>query len=180
MEPVFGELTVKECPDCERIILGSNGDQSQCCERRPRRVEMDDVETESPALEDILGIVFGMNETGLDVCLCVMDAGEMTTQEIAAELDIDRSHVSRHLNHLVALGVLEKRDRLLEQGGRVNIYTPASLDTVRRNFTLGLVAWFVEAVDVIEGVSREKVEAIEKLSERPSELTIYQDTSDEV
>ena len=164
---------IMECPDCETITLGRDDDRSQCCEHPLRPVETGDHEVESPALENLLGMVFGMNETELDVCLCVMDVGEATTSDIAAELDVDRSHVSRHLNHLVDLGVLEKRERLLEDGGRVNVYTPASLETVRRNFTIGLIAWFTEAVDVIEGLSREKVEAIEKLSDRPSELTIY-------
>ena len=172
------ELTIMECPDCEAITLGVADDRSQCCERRPRPVETGNLEIEAPALEDLLGMVFGMNETELDVCLCVMDVGEATTSDIAAELDVDRSHVSRHLNHLVDLGVLKKRERLLEGGGRVNVYTPASLETVRRHFTLGLVAWFTEAVDVIEGLSREKVEAIEKLADHPSELTIYQNADD--
>lgn len=169
-------LTIMECPDCETITLGRADDRSQCCDRRPRPVESTDVEIEPPELEDLLGMVFGMNETELEVCLCVMDVGEATTRDIAAELDVDRSHVSRHLNHLVHLGVLEKRERLLEAGGRVNVYTPASLETVRRNFTLGLLAWFTEAVDVIEGLSREKVAAIQELADGPSEFTIYQDT----
>lgn len=167
-----------KCPDCETITLGRAEERSQCCERPLHPVEIGDLDVESPALEDILGMVFGMNETELDVCLCVMDIGEATTTDIAAELDVDRSHVSRHLNHLVDLGVLEKRERLLERGGRVNVYTPASLETVRGNFTLGLVAWFTEAIDVIEGLSREKVEAIEELADQPSELTIYQDADD--
>jgi predicted transcriptional regulator len=172
-------LTVVECADCDTITLGHVDDRSRCCRSRLHSVETGSVEIEPPELEDILGIVFGMNETELDVCLCVMDVGEATTSEIAAELEVDRSHVSRHLNHLVDLGVLEKRERLLEAGGRVNVYTPASLETVRRNFTLGLVAWFDEAVDVIEGMSREKVEAIEELADHPSDVTIYQDADNE-
>jgi predicted transcriptional regulator len=172
------ELTIMECPDCETIMLGGADDRSRCCDEQLRPIETGNVEIEPPALEDLLGMVFGMNETELDVCLCVMDVGEATTSEIAAELEVDRSHVSRHLNHLVDLGVLEKRQRLLEAGGRVNVYTPASLETVRRNFTLGLVAWFDEAVDVIEGMSREKVEAIEALTDHPSDVTIYQDADD--
>jgi predicted transcriptional regulator len=170
------ELTIMECPDCEKITLGGADERSECCDRRLRPAETEEIGIESPGLGDLLGMVFGMNETELDVCLCVMDVGEATTRDIAAELDVDRSHVSRHLNHLVDLGVLEKRERLLEAGGRVNVYTPASLETVRRNFTLGLVTWFTEAVDVIEGLSREKVEAIEELADGPSEFTIYQDT----
>jgi predicted transcriptional regulator len=173
------ESTIMECPDCETITLGGADGRSRCCDEHRHPIETEDVEIEPPALEDILGMVFGMNETELDVCLCVMDVGEATTSEIATELGVDRSHVSRHLNHLVDLGVLEKRERLLEAGGRVNVYTPASLETVRRNFTLGLLAWFDEAVDVIEGISREKVEAIEALADHPSDVTIYQDADDE-
>lgn len=167
-----------ECSDCGSVAVQPSRDRSQCCDRPVREVDPDDFPVEEPELAELLGTVFGMSRTELDVCLCVMDVGEATTKEIANELDVDRSHVSRHLNHLVDLGVLEKRRRLLEAGGRVNVYVPAGLEQVRRNFTLGLFAWMDEAVDVIDGISREKVESITELSDEHSETAVYHDVSD--
>lgn len=173
------EFSITECPACETLSMGEQDRPSSCCDEPLDGVAVDDVEVESPALEELLAMVFGMSQTELDVCLCVMDVGETTTKEIADELGVDRSHVSRHLNHLLELGVLEKQERLLEGGGRVNVYTPASLETVRRNFTVGLFAWFSEATEVLEDLSREKVEAIADLGEDEASMTIFHDPDEE-
>jgi len=170
--------TPVECSDCGSVAVQSSRDRSQCCGRPVKEVDSEEFPVQDPDLDELLGTVFGMSRTELDVCLCVMDVGEATTKDIARELDVDRSHVSRHLNHLVELGVLEKRRRLLEEGGRVNVYTPAELEAVRRNFTLGLFAWMDEAVEVIDGISREKVESITELSDEVPETAVYHDPSD--
>lgn len=167
-----------ECTECGAVTLGSTENRSPCCDRPVREIAVEEFPVDSPDLEELLGLVFGMSSTELDVCLCVMDVGEATTKEIAAELGVDRSHVSRHLNHLVDLGVLDKRQRILKGGGRVNVYTPSSLETVRRNFTVGLFAWTTGAVDVVEGISREKVESIAELEGDRSETTIFHDVED--
>lgn len=178
MESPGTDLELVRCPDCDAISLRTAGDDSPCCERPVERLDPDAVPIESPALEDILGVVFGMTGTELDVCMCVMEGGEVTTSEIAERIGVDRSHVSRHLNHLVDLGVLEKQERLLERGGRVHVYSPADLETVRRNFTLGLFAWWADAVEEVEEISREKVEAITELTGDTSERVVYHDRSD--
>lgn len=176
-DPSVNPPTPVECTACEAIAFRSPEASSPCCDRPLREVDLEEYPVEPPTLEELLGTVFGMSRTELDVCLCVMDVGAATTNEIADELDVDRSHVSRHLNHLVDLGVLEKRQRLLEAGGRVNVYTPTDLETVRRNFTLGLVAWMGDAVEVVDGVSREKVEAIAELEDEAG-TAIYHDVDD--
>ncbi len=172
------EFAPVECPDCGAVSVRSADDRSPCCDRPVREVDPDEFPIEPPSIDDLLGIVFGMTRTELDVCLCVMEVGEATTDDIAEEVGVDRSHVSRHLNHLVDLGVLEKHQRLLEAGGRVHVYKPADLETVRRNFTVGLFAWMDEAVDVVGDVSREKVEAITELTGDDSTSKIYHDVSD--
>jgi predicted transcriptional regulator len=172
MYPSPGDLTLVECSDCGTVAVDPGDDPPRHCGRPMRPVDTEDIRIDSPDLDDVLGTVFGMNQTELDICLCVMDVGEATTKQIATDLEVDRSHVSRHLNHLVELGVLEQQDRLLESGGHVHVYTPAPLETVQRNFTALLWAWFDDAVDLVDDLSREKVEAVTDLSD-DQEATIF-------
>ena len=175
MAPTATDLEPVACSDCGDVSLRSVGDVSPCCDATLRPIDVDQVTVEPPSLEAILGVVFGMTRTELDVCLCVMEVGQATANEIATDVGVDRSHVSRHLNHLVDLGVLEREQRLLERGGRVNVYSPAALETVRQRFVIGLFAWVADAVEEVEGISREKVEAITQLTDDAAESTIYFD-----
>ena len=70
------------------------------------------------------------------------------------------SVVTRHLNHLAELGVVEKRRRILERGGQVYVYTPVSPDAVREAFTRRFLAWVVHASNLLDDLRREKVESI--------------------
>ena len=110
-----------------------------------------------PTLETMVRTVFGMSETELDVCLCVMEAGEGTVSELADRVDYDRSVVARHLGHLVDLGVLERRRRLLEAGGQVYVYVPNDEDVVRRRLRGAFLAWVEDATALVETLGREKV-----------------------
>lgn len=124
---------------------------------------------EPPTTETLLRTVFGMSTTELEVCLCAMESGEATAAGLAEELGVDRSLVSRHLNHLAELGVLEKGRRVLREGGHVNVYTPVDVEEVRRRLELGLSVWTRDAVRLIDDVGKEKVErivAIERSSPR--------------
>lgn len=128
-----------------------------------------------PELEGLLRFVFGMSLSELDVCLCVMEVGETTIREVAERLDVDRSLVSRHLNHLVEVGVLEKRRRIRKGGGHVYLFTPNSVEEVRQGFKLGLYAWMEEALQQVDTLSREKVESMVDRTDEVDEWRIYAD-----
>lgn len=98
------------------------------------------IPTESPDAEEIMRDVFDVSPTELEVCRQVMAAGETTIDELVETVDRDRSVISRHLNHLVDLGVVEKQSRVLQEGGRINVYSPCSEEVVRRQLTIGLYA----------------------------------------
>lgn len=114
----------------------------------------------APELEDVLQVVFGISTSELAVCQCVMELGETTTAGAAEALDVDRSLVSRHLNHLTNLGVLEKDRRLRRAGGDVYVYRPTDIERVREAFARGLRGWTAAAERQIASLSREKVAAI--------------------
>ena len=145
---------IYECDDCGSV---SFGDESACCgEAEP--VEASPVE--NPDIAVVLREVFGISETGLNVCLCLMEDGESTAGDIAERLDIDRSTVGRQLNHLTDIGVLDKRERLLKNGGYVHVYSPVPVEEVRKRLTVGLYAWMEEGLELVEHINREKLDAL--------------------
>lgn len=148
------ELDIYECATCGDLRL-SDGDAT-CCGGPMGPVETT-VPTESPDVEELMRDVFDISPTELEVCRQVMAAGETTIGELVESIDRDRSVVSRHLNHLVDLGVVEKRSRVLAEGGRIGVYSPRSEDVVRRQLKLGLYAWCLDAIDILEEVNEEKI-----------------------
>lgn len=160
-----------ECRTCGNLGLG-NGD-IRCCDGPMQSVEVNASPVNPPSLDDVLRTVFDMSETELDVCLCVMEGGERTVNELVEQIDYDRSVVARHLHHLVELGVLEKRRRLLKQGGDVYVYAPLDPDEVRRNFTRLFFRWVAHAAPLLAELQRDKVEAIVERDFESPEWRIY-------
>jgi predicted transcriptional regulator len=115
---------------------------------------------EEPDLETLLRTVFGMSATELEICLCVMESGEVTVQELADAVDYDRSVVTRHLNHLADLDVIEKRRQLLKSGGHVYVYTPVDPDAIRTRFRHLFLQWVEDAAGALAELRREKVESV--------------------
>lgn len=147
---------VRECPECGSLAFGD--EFVTCCGGRMNSVEASPVV--HPDLKTVLRDVFGISETGLEVCICLMEDGEATSADIAERLDIDRSTVGRQLNHLADIGLLEKRQRLLKDGRYVHVYSPVPVEEVRERLTVGLYAWVGEALELVENVNREKVKAL--------------------
>jgi predicted transcriptional regulator len=121
-----------------------------------------------PTLEDLLKSVFDMSETELEVCLCVMEGGEITTQELADQIDYDRSVVTRHLNHLAELGVIKKHRRLLREGGRVHVYKPVPPEQVRQRLAEAFATWVHGATKQIAALQKKKVASIAASDDDPS------------
>jgi predicted transcriptional regulator len=147
---------VYECGECASVSFGEA--ESTCCGESMAPVEAEPVKP--PELAVVLRDVFGISETGLKVCLCLMEEGESTANEIADRLGIDRSTVGRQLNHLTDIGVLDKRQRILKDGGYVHVYSPVPVEEVRKRLTVGLYAWMDEALELVEHINREKLDAL--------------------
>lgn len=145
------------CPDCDTVAIGSHG--VECCDREMERLSGTQPPIE-PAVEVLLETVFGIGETELDVCLCVMEHDGVTVAELADRLEFDRSVIARHLVDLVEIGVVERERRLLRQGGHVYVYTPVPEQVVRERLLSGFAGWVEDAVAELDAISREKIEAI--------------------
>ena len=80
-----------------------------------------------PGFEEVMVCVFGIqrHETKTYQVLC--DRPGSTVEELAAELERDRSNVNRSLSTLREKGLAERGRRLLDGGGHVYQYTATPL-----------------------------------------------------
>lgn len=163
-------VDVYECRTCGNVGLGDDG--ITCCGDEMAGVDVDPA-IDAPDLDELLRTVFDMSDAELDICLCVMEGGEQTVQELAERTDYDRSVAARHLNHLVELGVLDKRRRLLKEGGHVYVYSPKSAETVRRSFKRQFLVWLSDATGQLEELRREKVEGIVEADADDTQWQLY-------
>ena len=153
------------CDHCGNLAIGSGS--ITCCATEMTATEP--VESvDDPSLEDLLRGVFGISDTELEVCLCVMEGGTMTVNELAERIEYDRSVISRHLNDLAALGVIKKQRRLIEQGGHVYVYQPVAPDAVREQLLAAFVSWVHGATNQIMTLQQEKIESIADTDDEPA------------
>ena len=151
------EYDVYECQSCGSLQVA--GATPQCCDGEMATADVS-LPYESPGVEDVVREVFGISGTGLVVCRQLMETEEATVEELADRIDRDRSVVSRHLNHLLELGVVEKEPHDVSGGGRKFVYRPRAVEQVRRQFAIGLHAWLADALTGVEELQREKIEAM--------------------
>lgn len=96
---------------------------------------------EDPGFADVMRCVFGIQEHETEAYLTVLDAPESTVEELAGELDRDRSNVSRSLATLRDKELVERHRKLLDGGGHVYCYVAEPLPTVRERLHEELDAW---------------------------------------
>jgi predicted transcriptional regulator len=168
-QPTFA---VYECRTCDNYVLSTAGDSEMtCCGGPLDRVDVEDegAATREPETKPLFKQVFGMTETEMDICLCVMDEGEATANDISDALGVERSVVSRYANHLVEVGFLHKSERNLREGGRVHVYTHATPEEVTRSLTAGFYGWATDATALIHEFEREKMEQMAEIEEETDE-----------
>ena len=157
------QFGIYECRSCDNYVLSTATESEMtCCGGTLERVDDEGASVEKPETKPLFRQVFGMTETEMDICLCVIDEGEATANDISEALGVERSVVSRYANHLVKVGFLHKSERNLREGGRVHVYTHASPEEVTRSLTLGFYRWAAEATELIEEFEREKMEQMAK------------------
>jgi len=162
---------VFECRECGSVSFGDS--ETTCC--GAEMASTDATPVKHPELAVVLREVFGISRTGLTICVCLMEEGDSTAADLAELLDIDRSTVARQLNHLVEIGLLDKRQRLLTDGGYVYVYSPVDVEEVRTRLTVGLYAWVSEALDLVEEINRQKVQALARSDGGEEKSGIYWD-----
>jgi len=162
-----------ECRTCGGVTIGQN--RPDCCGGAMTDINTAETAVAAPSLETLLQTVFDMSGTELDVCLCVMEGGELTVAKMADRIGYDRSVIARHLNHLADLGVVEKRRRIRPEGGHVYVYVPEPPETVREQLREEFLSWVVLATGQLNSLQREKVEAITDAATDERQWTVFRE-----
>lgn len=111
-----------------------------------------------PAEPDVLLVmecVFGLGEHHVRVYSALLEMPGSTVEELAGELERDRSNVSRSLATLHEKGLIERHRRLLEGGGYVYQYLPVPLEEAKALMRDGLADWCERVDGIIEGIDQE-------------------------
>jgi len=163
-DPTSSRYNLYECPDCDNVVLALGRDEPpmSCHDRPMERVTDLEMSVQPPDVKQVLLQAFGLPKAGLDICLCVIGEGPLSANEVAESLGYDRSTITRYLNKLVELGLLERSELNREEGGVVNVYHSVDLERMRRETLLGFYVWAGEAAALIEDANLTKQDYLEE------------------
>lgn len=150
------DVTAYSCSECGSVALDERS--RQCCGEQMDAVRMDAVN--EPELQTLFLEVFGVSRTGRDVCRRLIEEEQATTDELATALEINRSTVTRQLNQLRELGIVERYERPLDGGGEIHVYTPVPLDEIRQRHLEGLLSWMTDAITLVGELHSRRRETI--------------------
>ncbi|MFB6228649.1 MAG: helix-turn-helix domain-containing protein [Halobacteriales archaeon] len=143
--------SIYECDTCENVVFTlASGSDLTCHGAEMTEITECEIDVNEPDLRQVLLDAFDLPKAGLDICLCVIGDGPMSPGEVADTLDYDRSTISRYLNDLVDIGLLERSQLNRESGGVVNVYHSIDIDRMRRETLVGFFVWAGEAASLIE------------------------------
>lgn len=167
-DPASNRYQVYECPDCDNVVLSVGRDEPpmSCHDRPMERVTDVEMRVNPPEVKRVLLEAFGLPKAGLDICLCVIGEGPLSANDVADELGYDRSTVTRYLNKMVELGLLEQSELNREGGGVVNVYHSVDLERMRRETLIGFYVWAGEAAALIEDANVTKRDYLEENPDR--------------
>jgi predicted transcriptional regulator len=167
-DPSESRYTVYECPDCDNVVLavGSDDPPMSCHGEPMEQVTEQGMNVRAPDVRQVLFHAFGLPKAGLDICLCVIGEGPLSTNEVAEKLGYDRSTVTRYLDELVDLGLLRQSELNREAGGIVNVYHSVDLERMRRETLVGFYVWAGEAATLIEDANLTKQGYLEENPDR--------------
>lgn len=94
-----------------------------------------------PSFEEVLACVFDLQPHEVRTYEVLLDHPSSTVEELASELDRDRSNVNRSLTTLREKELAERTRRLLDSGGHVYQYTATDIEATRELMHDTLDAW---------------------------------------
>jgi predicted transcriptional regulator len=167
-DPTSSRYDLFECPDCDNVVLalGRDDPPMSCHDEPMERVTDIEMSVKPPDVKQVLLQAFGLPKPGLDICLCVIGEGPLSANEVAESLGYDRSTITRYLNKLVELGLLQRSELNREAGGVVNVYHSVDLERMRRETLIGFYVWAGEAAALIEDANLTKQDYLEENPDR--------------
>ena len=180
-KPESSRYDLFECPDCDNIVLalGRDDPPMSCHDEPMERVTDAEMHVKPPDVKQVLLQAFGLPKAGLDICLCVIGEGPLSASEVADSLGYDRSTITRYLNKLVELGLLQRSALNREAGGVVNVYHSVDLERMRRETLIGFYIWAGEAAALIEDANLTKQDYLEENPDRELPDVFWESFSEE-
>jgi predicted transcriptional regulator len=180
-DPSSDRYDIYECPDCENIVLvvGRDDPPMSCHDQPMERVRDVEMSVKRPDVRQVLLEAFGLPKAGLDICLCVIGDGPLSANEVAEQLGYDRSTITRYLNKLVELGLLQRSELNREAGGVVNVYHSVDLEQMRRDTLFGFYVWAGEAASLIEDANLTKQDVLDENPDRELPEVFWEAFADE-
>jgi predicted transcriptional regulator len=121
--------------------------------RRFRELMLD----EEPTFADVLACVFDVQDHEVRTYLTLLDNPGSTVEELASQLERDRSNVNRSLSTLREKGLAERERRLLDGGGHIYQYAATPLPEARELMHETLDEWAAYVHDRIDDFGEENV-----------------------
>lgn len=149
---------IYECQTCPNICLTiRDPTETMACHGKPmRRVRTCSIDVQTPEVESVLLNAFGLPKPGIDICMCVIGQRAASASQVAKKLEYDRSTVTRYLNKLVEIGLLDRRQLNREDGGIVNVYMGLPMKDIKQESIIGFYVWAGEAAKLIEAANLRK------------------------
>ncbi|NHN43341.1 TrmB family transcriptional regulator [Halorubellus sp. JP-L1] len=108
------------------------------------------LEQPDPTFESVLSCVFGIQDHEVRTYVALLETPGSTVEELASEMDRDRSNVNRSLSTLLDSGLADRNRRLLDAGGYVYQYTATDLPDAKDLLHDALDEWTDTVHDVID------------------------------
>jgi predicted transcriptional regulator len=105
---------------------------------------------DDPGFGEVLACVFDVQDHETRTYLALLEHPGSTVEELAEELDRDRSNVNRSLTTLLELGLASRERRLLDPGGYVYQYTATPLPETQEMLHEALEEWTAQVRDRID------------------------------
>lgn len=142
---------IYQCESCGGLVFGEVTG-IRCCGSPMTVVSAEalDVDLSEPKFDRVLQTVFGLPLTSLEIIHWLMGRGEAKAREITDALGYDRSTITRNLDSLTDVGLVERRSETVARGGRVYLYSVGTNEELRRQFRQGLYVWSIHVLEAID------------------------------
>jgi predicted transcriptional regulator len=118
---------------------------------------------------DLLSCFLDLNNLEITIFYTLLSRGRATLDDLAAIVSRDRSTVFRNLQKLDSLGLVSKEMTSLDRGGRVSIFVPSDIPTIKEIIS-----------QRIESIKRSMDSFLNEFEQRMNlEMVIYGDMKDQ-
>lgn len=148
---IDAEPKIYQCESCGGIGFGEVSD-IRCCGSPMTVVDPAavNIDLPKPKFDRVLQTVFGLPLTSLEIIHWLMDRDETKARELTDALGYDRSTITRNLDALTDIGLVERRPKTRNKGGRVYFYSVGSNQELRQQFRRGLYVWVTYVLQSID------------------------------